>query len=100
MKGLTSLALAVRLLLTDAVVHAQATEIVVDPSPDGSPRTRDVLTKNGFFTSTTVPSVIVRRGEFTSTGDGVMLFLSFFFSIWLVFDHTGEHPALRRQSLV
>ena|SRR6516162_1840798 len=84
MKGLTSLALAVHLLLTDAVVHAQATEIVVDPSPGGSPRTRGCTYQKYRILHKHDGSIRhLEAGEFTCPRDGVM-FLSFFFSIWLV----------------
>jgi hypothetical protein len=76
MKSAASLTLVV-LLLTHAVVHAQATKIVVDPTPGGSPCTGDVLNPSiGFFTSTTVPSIIVGRGEYICTAQGGM-FLSY-----------------------
>ena len=54
------------LLLYPSLGIAQVTSIVADPAPQGIPCTGDVLEKTlGFFTNTSVPSVIVGRGEFT-----------------------------------
>jgi hypothetical protein len=53
-------------LLFPSLVLAQVASITADPAPQGSPCTGDVLEKTlGFFTSTSVPSIIVGRGEFT-----------------------------------
>jgi hypothetical protein len=54
------------LLLYPSVALARVTTTVADPAPKGIPCTGDVLEKTlGFFTSTSVPSVIVGRGEYT-----------------------------------
>jgi hypothetical protein len=67
--------LSILLFLSCAVLTAQAQvqSITANPQPGGNPCTGDVLTKNiGYFTSTTVPSIVVGRGESTCTATGGM----------------------------
>ncbi len=59
------------LSLSVALASAQVQTVVIDDNPGGLPRTGDVLEKIiGHYDSTTQPSIIVGRGQYTGSAQG------------------------------